>query len=91
MTFSPEPLVKIQNNFTKLVSLDPLYQNCTNGFALLNKRAARAPDKKYLLKTPPPEPLVQIKGYFTELLLMMPSTKIAQMVTLHRTMGLPEL
>ena len=48
MTFSPEPLVQIQNNFTKLVSLDTLYQNCTNGSALLNKRAARAPDKKYL-------------------------------------------
>ena len=27
---------------------DELYQNCTNGSALLSKGATRAPDKKYL-------------------------------------------
>ena len=40
-------------------------------------------DKKYLKKTSPPEPLVRIQNNFTELLLLTPSTKIAQMVSLH--------
>ena len=39
----------------------------------------------------PPGPLVQIQNNFTELFLLMPFTKIAQMVTLHRTKGQPEL
>ena len=38
-----------------------------------------------------PEPLLQIQNNFTELFLWIPSTKIAQMVTLHWTKGLPEL
>ena len=43
------------------------------------KGAARAVDKKCLLMTFPPEPQVQIQNIFTELILIMPSTKIAQM------------
>ena len=31
--------------FTKIAQMVPLYQICTNGFAPLNKRAARAQDK----------------------------------------------
>ena len=50
----------------------------------------RALDKKFLSITSP-EPQVQIKNKFTVLFLMMPSTKIAEMVPLHRTKGLPEL
>ena len=34
--------------FHRIVPHDAFYQNCTNGSAPLNKRAARAPDKKYL-------------------------------------------
>ena len=64
-----------------MVPHDALYQNCTSGYTPLNKRVARAPDKKYL-KITSPESLVQIQNNFTELLLMMPSTKIAQMVPL---------
>ena len=47
MTFPPERLVQIQNNFTELFLIMPLTK-IENGSALLNKRAARAPDKKYL-------------------------------------------
>ena len=39
----------------------------------------------------PPETLVQIQNDFTQLFLMMPTTKIAQMVPLQGTNGLPEL
>ena len=68
---------------SQIVPRDTLYQFCTNGSAPLNKRATRALDKKYLETASPPEPLVQIQNNFTELFLMMPSTKIAQMVPLH--------
>ena len=48
-TSSPEPLIQIQNNFTEFVPHIILYQNFTNSFTPLNKRAGtRAPDKKYL-------------------------------------------
>ena len=56
----------------------------------MEKRAARALDKKYLT-TFPPERLVQFLNNFTELFLMMHSTKIAQMVPLRRTKIPPEL
>ena len=46
---------------------------------------------KYIKTTSPPEPLVQIQNNFTELFLMMPSTKIAQMVLLQQIMELSEL
>ena len=56
------------------VLLNALYQNCINGSAPLNRRAARALDKKSF-KQPVPELLVQIQDKFTQLFLMMPSTK----------------
>ena len=68
-----------------------LYQNCTNGYAPLNKKTARTPDKKYLQTAFPPEPFVHIQNNFTGLFLMMPSSKIAQMVPVHWTKGLPEV
>ena len=58
---SPEPLTQTQNNFTELL-LDTLYQICTNGYALLSKRAARVPDKIIFKTAFPPEPLVQIQN-----------------------------
>ena len=81
MTSPPEPLVQMYNNFRELFLLIPS-KNCTNGSALLNKRAPRPPDKKYLSFKISPEPLVQIQNNFTELFLIIPSTKIAQMVPL---------
>ena len=69
---------------------ESLFQYCTNGSAPPNRRAARAPDKKYLKMTSP-EPLVQIQNNFTELFLIMPFTKIAQMVLLCLTKRLPEI
>ena len=39
----------------------------------------------------PTEPLVEIQNNFTGLFLMITSTKIAQMVPVHSTKGLPEL
>ena len=74
---TPEPLVQIPNIFTELFLLIPS-SDCINGSAPLNKRDARAQDKKYLYKISPPEPLVQIQNNFSELLLIIPSTKIAQ-------------
>ena len=56
---------------------------CTNGSSLLNKWVAIALDKKCLKMACPPELLVQIKYYFSEMFLIMPSTKIAQMVWLN--------
>ena len=41
--------------------------------------------------TSPPEPLIQIQNNFKGLFLIIPSSKIAKMVTLRRTQGLPEL
>ena len=76
------------------------WRDCSSGyllpklhkwFASLNKRAARALDKKYLQTASPPAPLVQIQDNCTALFLIISSTKIAQMVALHWTKGLPEL
>ena len=51
------------------VTHDALIQNCIIGSAPLNRKAARAPDKKsfkwHLVATP--EPLTQNQNYFTEL------------------------
>ena len=47
-----------------------------HGSAQMDKRIARALDKKYILTTSPPEPLVHIQNNFTEFFLMMPSTKL---------------
>ena len=77
--------------FHRIVSLDALYQNCTNGSAQPNKGATRALDKKCRLMTFPPEPLVQIQNNFTELFLILASTKIAQTISLGLIRGLPEL
>ena len=62
--------------FHRIVSRDSLYQNCTNGSAQMDKRIAKAAEKKYILTTSPPEPLVHIQNNFTEFFLMMPSTKL---------------
>ena len=75
MTSSLEPFVQIQNNFTELFILTTLYQNCTNGYALLNKGAIRALAKKYLHKISPPEPLLQIQTKFSECFLNKRSTR----------------
>ena len=56
---------------TKITQMVPL-----NGSAQMDKRIARALDKKYILTTSPPEPLVYIQNNFTEFFLMMPSTKL---------------
>ena len=77
--------------FRIIVPHDAIYQNCTNGSAPPNEGAARALDRKCLLTTFPPEPLVQIQNNFTGLCFIMPLTKIALMVLLHWTKGLPEL
>ena len=54
-----------------------LYQNCTNGFAPLN-RVGRALDKKYFhMKSP--DPLVQNQNNFTEMVLILPSPQIDQL------------
>ena len=50
-----------------------LIRYCINSSAPPNRRAARAPDEKYL---PSPEPLTQIQNNFSELFLMMHSTKM---------------
>ena len=68
-----------------------LFQNCINGSASPNRRAARAPDKKsfkwYLLLNHWPK----FKIISRELFLIIPFTKIAQIVTFRRTKGLSEL
>ena len=75
-------------------------QNCSSGCPLpkLHKwlrsnvqKGARASDKKNLKTTFPPEPLIQIQNNFTGLFLMMTSSNIAQMVSVHWTKGLTEL
>ena len=48
MKSPPEPQVQIQNNLAALFLMMPSISNCTNCLALLNKRASRALDKKYL-------------------------------------------
>ena len=75
MTSPPEPLVRIQNNFTELFLILPSTSNCTNGSTPPSKGAARALDKKCLLMTFPPEPFIEKHNYFTELFLMMTSTR----------------
>ena len=62
------------------LSHDALLQNCKNGSTPLNKRAARAPDKKKNFLMTSPEQLVQIYNNSTELFFLIPSIKIAQMV-----------
>ena len=54
------------------VSLNTLFQNCIIGFAPLNRRVARAPDKKFLKRLSSPEPLTQVQNNFTELFLLIP-------------------
>ena len=44
----PESLLQIQNNFTKMFLMMTSTQNCTIGFAPLNKGVTRALDKKCL-------------------------------------------
>ena len=78
---SPEPLFK-SKIIHRIVSHNALYLNCTNGSAPLIKRAPGALDKKCFLTTST-ELLGHIQNNFTEMCLMMPSTKIAQMVLLH--------
>ena len=47
---SRQPLTQIQNNFTELFLWIPSTKIAQmHGYALLNKRAARDPDKKFLL------------------------------------------
>ena len=60
---------------------DALFQNCINGSAPPNRRAARAPDKKYFKRHP--EPPAQIQNNFLELFLIITSITIAQMVLLR--------
>ena len=65
---------------TGFLAMRPIYQNCTNGYALPNKRAARPEARKYFKTFP----------HFTEIILIMPSIKFAQMVLLRQTKGLLE-
>ena len=62
---------------------DAVFQNCINYSAPLNRRAARALDKKsfkrYLFLNHWP----QLKNVFTELFLIIPSTKISQIFPLR--------
>ena len=56
---------------TKIAQMFPL-----NGSAQMDKRIARALDKKDILTTSSPEPLVHIQNNFTEFFLVMPSIKV---------------
>ena len=56
------------------------YHNCTNSLEALNKKVARPIDKKYHYMTSPPQQLVQIQFNSIEMFLMIPSTKIDQIV-----------
>ena len=68
------------NNLTELFLVIPstkiAHMVLLNGSAQMDKRIARALDKKYILTTSSPEPLVHIQNNFTEFILMMPSTKL---------------
>ena len=78
--------VQIQNNsHTRIVPYNTLYQECTNGSALLNKRASIALDKKNLFMTFIAEPLVIIKSISQN------CSQFPQMVSLSQIMGSPEL
>ena len=75
-------------------------QNCFSWFPLsklhkwfcsAEQKGARVPDKKYLKKASPPESLVRIQNNFTEVLLIVPSTKIAQINQIRLTKVQPEL
>ena len=81
-TSAPEPLVKIQHNFTEIIHIMPLAKNA-NVFASVNNVAARALDKVYLKMTS--------QNSFTEMFLIMPSAKIYQKVLLCKTSRLPDL
>ena len=74
-------MVEIQNKFTEVFFIMPS-SKIAQMVPLLNRRAGRAPDKKYLYNTSPSELLVQMQNNFTVLFLLIPSTKIAQMVLL---------
>ena len=63
-------------------SQDALIQHCKNGYAPPN-RGPPGLQIRNLKKKSTPEPLTQIQNNFTELFLIIPSTKIAQMVTLR--------
>ena len=69
---------------------DALFQKCINGFAPPNRRAALAPDKKsfeqHVLNGSP-----KFKTISQDYSSQYPLPKIAQMVPLRRTKGLPEL
>ena len=69
---------------------DPL-PNCLNGFALLNKMAARAKNRKNLKTTSSPWPLTQFQNNFTGMFLGWPSTKFVQTIPLGWTRWPPEL
>ena len=56
---------------TKIAQMVPL-----NGYVQMDKRIARALDKKYILTTSSPQPLVHIQNNFTEFFLVMSSTKL---------------
>ena len=58
---------------------DALFQNRIKGLAPQNRRAARAPNKKLFKQ----HLLTKIQNNFTALFLLIPSTKITQMVTLR--------
>ena len=74
MTFPPESLVQIQNNFIEMF----LMMSSTKFAQTVSLRRKRDIDKKYL-QIKSPEPLVQIQNNFTEMVLMLPSTKIEQL------------
>ena len=60
MTFPPDPLVQIQNNFMELFLMMASTKNAQTEFAQLNTGVARALDIKCLYMTSSTEPLVQI-------------------------------
>ena len=63
-------------------SYNALFQNCINGFAPLKQDGRQSSRLEIFQTTSPPERLAQIQNRFTELFLIMPSTKIEQMVSL---------
>ena len=80
MTFPPEPLVRIRNNFTEMFFMMPSTE-ITQMVLLSQKRDVRALDIEYH-QTKSLEPLVQNQNNFTEMVLKLPSIKIDQKVQL---------
>ena len=79
----PEPQIRnifkrhlLWNHLSKFKIISQNLENSTNGSAPLNRGAARAPDKKYLLTTSPPKPLVQTSYNFTWMFPITPSFKL---------------